>query len=540
MKKYLLILFALLCLGLVSCEQQEDTVPVIYGPSVLISNYGLQTDNLLDDADLAQGFPIYVECAGAFDGEVNVSLTTDEAALEAYNQANGTSYRLMPADCYNLDAASKKMTNKQAEFVLTYDVEKIGALAKVYDYSDITDYVIPFAIVSETSGLEVETLDGVNNIFVNPRMTHKIVEKFSLVGPSSDDVTVTEDAFSWSYKLVQEDNKWASGYEFAVSVTDYNDNALVEGADYVLECSSEKEAFEAGGSEITYTLSFPTSTFASLPVDVKLKVKAEIKSVENGFIVDGEGVSNLTFEPYPVLDCSNIPDSQLDWNTWNAGNNNRADTHPRNLFNGKLDGGYWEGHNAVNTPPPGGESYVNDGTTAPFAGINFGKEVYIHSLTVITPRSGNWGVVRAGGFNFDWDQKLFKLSEKEQANVASGQWKYGLGASAPGQNDAYDESKVDICKAALEAQLSEWCDVIFNWDLVHLKKVKRGGRAADNVIGDALYKELHPIVVDRKTQYLQLIALPGWWDFPAWNTRTNGSILDVAELEIRVVEPKLY
>ncbi len=313
MKKYLLILFASLCLGIVSCEQKEEGKAISYDPTVLISNYGLQSVSLLDVADLPQESYVYVECAGSFDGDVWVSLTYDEASLEAYNAANNTSYKALPADCYKLDAQSKILSEKQAEFVLTYDIEKICALANVYDYSDIMDYVVPLVIESKTAGLEAETLDGVNCIFVNPKMTHKIVETFHIVG--GDEVVETADAFTVTYKVstTEAENKWYSGYTFSVNVKNGAGEELTPGKDYDFTCLSEKETFEPGTSEIVYKVSFSKDSELPAPYE-EWTVVAKLEGVEEGFIVAGNATASVKFQlAYNVFDRSGINQESTDW-----------------------------------------------------------------------------------------------------------------------------------------------------------------------------------------------------------------------------------
>ncbi len=466
----------------------------MYDPTVLISNYGVQSVRLVDLVDLPQNSYVYVECDGAYDGEVNVKLVLDEAALNAYNEANGTSYRTMPSDCYALDATSKKLVDRQAEFVVTYDIEKICGLAKVYDYSDIKDYVIPFTIVSETAGLEVETLDGVNLILVNPKMTHKIVEKFSLVGPSADELTVTEDAYSWSYKLVPEDSRWASGYEFAVAVTDNDGNVLVEGTDYVLECSSANEAFEVGDTEITYTLSFPTSTFATLPVDVTLKVKAEIKGVENGFVVDGTGVSNVTLEPFTLWDKSGVVADDLKTNCPAAGGGPAI-----NLFDGNNDT-FWSTQNS------------GSGKSPWLVQINFKEEITIHAIGIFGRAGDRQGASRTGGFNFDEDVTSYTVPESHK--TGNSQWGWDL--------------HLDEVKAMF--------DQFYNYDY---KMVVEGNPAPEgNSTRPGYYDVTRWILMenDQTTDVLQWwIISDSAWDRPQIFTNYNGNrFTQAAELDIRL------
>ncbi len=252
----------------------------------------------MDVEDMEQPFFIYTECAGTYDGEVKVKLVVDENALEAYNLANNTSYRLLPENCYSLDAESKTMSDGQAEFVLTYNIQNFRALSKQYDYSDIRDYAVPFVIVSETADLETETLDGVNCILVNPRMVH-YMDNFHLVPPTAEGIEVTDDAYILKYKLVTvEGNQWASGYDFSLEVRNGNGDVLEAGTAYELACSAADEAFSAGVDEIVYTLTFPKE---NLGFGSELNLRAELAEVEGGFFLEGNGVSNLTFVPYPAL-----------------------------------------------------------------------------------------------------------------------------------------------------------------------------------------------------------------------------------------------
>ncbi len=312
MKKYLSILSAVLCLGLYSCEE-KPVEPVVYAPSVLISNYGLKTSGLVDLADVRQDFSIYVERDGAYEGKSIVRLVADEAALTAYNTANNTTFRALPADCYALDFSARTMTGKEAEFILVYDVEKICALSNAYDYSDIQDYVVPLVVVSETEGVEVENLDGMNYILVNPKMSHKIVETF---GVSGGEVVETAEAFTVPIKVAttEAENLWPSDYKLNVTVTDGAGEELVSGVDYILTCSSDTEAFEYGVSEIVYTVSFSKQSALPKPYE-EWTVAATLEGVEGGFIVDGDGKASVKFQaPYKVFDRSaGINQESTDW-----------------------------------------------------------------------------------------------------------------------------------------------------------------------------------------------------------------------------------
>ncbi len=532
MKHIRIIVLALLCLGLFSCEKRhiDDN---LYGPSVCIINNGLQPVSMFDSEGKTRSFTIRTYCSGIEDANPNVRLVYNmSGVLDSYNQKNGTSYRLLPENCYKLDARHQVMEDKNVSFVVNFDCDKIAALAKDPFYADIQDYVIPYTLVSETEGVANAILEDVGNIFIKPELQ---AMTFEIEGPKSSEVRKDGEWYYMPFKMsTVVENKWSFAHSFEVKCSNQDGVEITE-SNYSVACISEAQSFTEGVSELEYELKLHSSLMVDASTWVNIHITSGTVDGENNF--RASEVSEWKFEQYSILDCSDIPDSQLDWNTWNGGNGSRSDTHPRNIFNGKLDGGVWEGHNATNVPPAGGESYVNKGYTAPFVGIDFGREVDIHSLTVITPRASNWGQVRIGGFNFDWDKKLFQLSETEKANVTGtpGQWKFGLGNNQP---SSFDAAKVDVARAALEAQLYEWCDEIFIWDLV-LNKIAtdRGGRTADNKISDERYKELHPIVVDRKTQYLQLIVLPGWWDFPTWNGINNGSIFQVAELEIVVNSP---
>lgn len=102
--KYIASIFAALGMLSVSCENERDTN--LPDAAVYIVNDGLQVSETFYAVDESAKTPVRIFRSGYFDQTVTASVRLSEKALADYNRANGTDYKLLPEDNYEVDANS--------------------------------------------------------------------------------------------------------------------------------------------------------------------------------------------------------------------------------------------------------------------------------------------------------------------------------------------------------------------------------------------------------------------------------------------------
>ncbi len=327
---------ALLCMGLFSCEKRHIN-DNMYPSSVYIINHGLQAETLYDVEGRTHTFDINTYCAGFYGGDPNVRLVYNQAGvLDAYNEENGTSYRLLPENCYKLDSRHKLMEDERVAFTVTFDCDKIAALSNDQFYADIQDYVIPYTVVSETEGITDSILEEIGNIFIKPEMSKM---SFTLIAPKTSDVVEDAESYSMQFKLkTAVENKWESEYNFDWELTD-GDGLQLSQESYSITCSSATETFVSGVSEITYDLKLLKSS--SLKA---VNIRAAVGRTDGGFDYVGKDVYNWKFEVYAPLSKEEgavpgfertHPNGDVCGNWLNDNNN------PYKLINGVAGSDYW-------------------------------------------------------------------------------------------------------------------------------------------------------------------------------------------------------
>ena len=80
-----------------------------------------------------------------------VRIEASESALDAFNEANGTNYELLPSNCYQFTATELRFSEKEVrKFAgLTWKMSDVTAL------DAYTDYVIPIQLTSSSNDVPV-------------------------------------------------------------------------------------------------------------------------------------------------------------------------------------------------------------------------------------------------------------------------------------------------------------------------------------------------------------------------------------------------
>ncbi len=496
--KYLRILTAaLLCIGFFSCEKRHVN-DNLYDSSVCIINNGLQPVTLYDLEGKTHSFSINAYCSGFYDANPNVRLVYNmPGVLDAYNAENGTSYRLLPENCYKLDSRHLLMSDNRVSFIVTFDCDKIAALTDNPSYNDIQDYVIPYTLVSETEEVANPRVEDVGNIFIKPELK---AMTFNLEGPTSSEVRLEGEWYYMPFKLsTAVENKWdvAHGFEMEFS----NQDGVELGQDqYSVITSSEADAFDEGVSEINYEIKIHRSLLKDASTWVNIKATAGTVDSKGDFILSE--VTNWKFEIYSLWDKSGVTAEDL------AGScpGDAANTAPIYLFDGKLDT-FWKNQNVTPVEP------------SPWLiQIDMKNEVTIHAIGIYGRQdvSQRPGACRTGGFRFD--KTVTDIVVPAEQCASNGQWDW--------------HKNLDAVKALF--------DVFYNYDY----NMAVGGAAAPGGGADALeyYLGPHWVVLDEPvtTSVLQWwIISESSWDRPVATVNGSGGnrFTQAAELEIMLKTP---
>ena len=154
MKNILKVLSVALLVGAVSCENNRNdnlTEPFAY-----FVNSGLQ-DARYYDLNREPSFSAHIYRSGYFDAPVELTVSVAESAVEEYNVANGTSYRMLPEEYYTLDrtAVSLPKSERCADIVVSFDYDGILALGSDHDYVLALDLSASVAVNERKSSVLV-------------------------------------------------------------------------------------------------------------------------------------------------------------------------------------------------------------------------------------------------------------------------------------------------------------------------------------------------------------------------------------------------
>lgn len=398
MKYYNITILALVAALTLSCEKSHIN-DNLYDSSVYIINNGVQKTDTFFDVQGSDVVSVYTYCGGFYGGNPAVEIKLDEAALAKHNNESGEQLKLLPSECYSIDATVKNMKDKKATFQVTFNCEALKTLSEKDDYSDLQSYALPLSVSSKTEGIGNPRFDDIASTLLIPDMSQM---GFSLdkAGTSSLDLDgITDDGTNYvlEYKLTTPvENKWDNGVEF-------NFNAPVEGAAYPTlpegsyEVSSSSDAgFTSGVSEITYTVRIDKSKVPDLFYSLTASVKSD-----GGFKVVGESTSVINFMNARIYSQSDI--TITDCNSYK--------TDPNLILDGKTNT-LWEA--AYNS------SHVGT-TSLPFSITMQLKEAVNVVGIAITRRSGSYVKdLRGGYFDLSSDGTTYsKASEFDYGTTNS-------------------------------------------------------------------------------------------------------------------------
>lgn len=154
---------------------QAELPPIIINPDPVFDKNGtyvLNTISIYDQEEVV----INVSRVHGLSKEVEMNVGVDEALLQDYNELNGTSYKLMPQEYYEMDSMIKlEKTVKAIDLPVTF---RPKALVTEFGLEAAQEYVLPVSIVS--SSIPLDDKEAMAQVIIIP----SIVEpQFNVVLP---------------------------------------------------------------------------------------------------------------------------------------------------------------------------------------------------------------------------------------------------------------------------------------------------------------------------------------------------------------------
>lgn len=137
------ILWGILTVVLITgCDSNvDDNMP---DPQIYLSRDGI-VDAKIYKTDEIVDYTVFFNQSGLFTENMSAELKLSMRALEELNENNGTSYKVLPAEVYNLSKSKVELAKdeKVGGFVIDFDIKKLEAI------SDLDEYCIPVEMISE-------------------------------------------------------------------------------------------------------------------------------------------------------------------------------------------------------------------------------------------------------------------------------------------------------------------------------------------------------------------------------------------------------
>lgn len=213
-KHFVLLFLALAALTGCEDDHRNDNLPdsAVY----FVNNSVMAGVNEFEMYDVQEdvSYPIYAYSSGFNESDANLTIQPAEAYLENYNTAEGTSYKILPAECWSLTDASSKIENRKAKFEISFNVPALLNLSQTEDFSDLNDYVVPLELYSR--GLDVALRDSayMGYYLVKPKITEASLHVSASEWEGNQMTLTVELPFENAYDL---------SYDIAFGKKDVND-----------------------------------------------------------------------------------------------------------------------------------------------------------------------------------------------------------------------------------------------------------------------------------------------------------------------------
>ena len=157
--KRVLIYFGAIALALASCSKEQEKI-MVDGPAVLgLSATGLSEEIVILEPKVVQ-LEVRIKAETVAEDPVLVTLKADDSLVQAYNQKNGTDYKMPPAGAYSLP------TNKL--ILPSYNTSSTGGKVSLIStgLTDTDTYLLPVTIAEVSGSDDVKMSEESSVIYV--------------------------------------------------------------------------------------------------------------------------------------------------------------------------------------------------------------------------------------------------------------------------------------------------------------------------------------------------------------------------------------
>lgn len=389
MKKYIVILLATASI-VSSCFEPNNLENDLPDPAVYFIKNGYQESQVFYDVQESVTVPVYAYCSGYKGGDAEVLIYKSEFSMLEYNEANGTSLKALPENCYTIDAMQKKMVDKKATFNVTFDCGALRNLSQKLDFSDLKSYVIPLVMKPLDKEYSQEPKkEGQTMLFLTPSMK-QMAFIFTQAGTQdleySNVISNNGKIYLYYDVYTPVDNKWDCGVKFNFN-TSGADGKYIPLPENSYQVNSTASAFSEGISEIQYEVIIDES----LAQDVFYTIQASVESTGN-FVISGDNTSVIN-----LFNRISYPQNKINIESCNSYQN---DTYsPEKMLDGNPET-FW--HCAYNATQVGVYGNVDFEIVVKLAES---KSISAYS---ILRRSGNYATdLKAGYVEFSTDGLTF-------------------------------------------------------------------------------------------------------------------------------------
>ncbi len=206
---------------------QTENIPIVYTPS-----YDLNGKIILAPDGSAVGSvtggTIQAMTNTPTDGGYTVSLTQDDSLIDAYNAANGTSYKALPAENVSITGVPATI---EPNAYKSSDIT-IGLTGDLTKFNDENGYLIPLRL--EAAGLSTAPIGGV--AYVKVAVEHNNILA-NATGPVGTEVS---DYSGWTATATTQNNYDMSDYLFNNNLWDNQANYVYKEYDTIeIDCGQE-------------------------------------------------------------------------------------------------------------------------------------------------------------------------------------------------------------------------------------------------------------------------------------------------------------
>ena len=254
MKKILSISIAIM--ALVACKKADDYTDVVF----FTGTEDDATVIMYVDGPASKG--LTVSASDKVPSDVVISLEIDGSLVDAYNEAHGTAFKMLPGGSYSL--SSKQIViheGKATSDPISFDVLSMD------DFEDGVKYCAPIRITGTSTGIEVLDASKIMYIVLNQIITTNVADLgmsryFSV--PTMIDNPEFNDMGACTLECRVYMNGWQNSNPYISSVIGVEENFLVRFGD--VSCDKNQLQYAGRGASITSSSHFDTGRWYHVAV----------------------------------------------------------------------------------------------------------------------------------------------------------------------------------------------------------------------------------------------------------------------------------